>query len=199
MINLSKLLLAFFVLAGCSSNNDLEKAQHYFVKGDYGSSLEAYKSVIKNNPEDYMAYNMIGMIYGQMGHNIESLAYIDTALNINPNYAYANLNKGVLATINKDSATAVKFLSKAISIDANYQDAYFNRGILYENFQLYKEAIQDFRVSLKLDKKDYAAYYHIGVCLIKIGNKEEGCENISKALLLSNAEDINKDYTRYCK
>ncbi|TGE14588.1 tetratricopeptide repeat protein [Hymenobacter elongatus] len=198
MKNKPKFLSFLLLLLGCSNDDCLQQAQSNFIKGNYQSALVAYECVVRNNPEDYIAYNMIGMIYGQMGNSEKVGKYIDTALYINSDYAYANLNKGALAAVDGDTVTALKLLSKAISIDVNYQDAYFNRGILYENLGNYREAIQDLRFSLMLNKEDHAAYYHLGLCLIKLNNRDEACANFTKSLSIFYTDEVKKKKELLC-
>jgi tetratricopeptide (TPR) repeat protein len=52
----------------------------------------------------------------------------DRAIEINPNYAEAYLNRGIAYRNLKDYQNAIRSYDRAIEINPNDAEAYFNRG-----------------------------------------------------------------------
>ncbi len=65
--------------------------------------------------------------------------------------------------------------------DKKEVDGYFKRGVEKNEAGNYKEAVQDYTKAIELDPKYAKPYYFRGLCKIKLGEKESGCLDLSKA------------------
>jgi tetratricopeptide (TPR) repeat protein len=73
------------------------------------------------------------------------------AVKINPNYAEAHYELGVLYDEKEDHAGAAQELQKAININPNYADAHFRLGILYQALRGYDQTLSQFEEVLRIN------------------------------------------------
>ena len=59
-----------------------------------------------------------------------ALEVYNSALKVNPNFAQAYNNRGVLKVAMNDTKGAFEDYEKALSLNAKYADVYYNRGNL---------------------------------------------------------------------
>ncbi|HCN84497.1 MAG TPA: hypothetical protein DIT07_12875 [Sphingobacteriaceae bacterium] len=76
-------------------------------------------------------------------------------------------------------------------------DAYTARGIGKYMLNDYKGAIQDYTIAIKLNPKDRMAYNKRGISKIRIGDKNGGCLDLSKAGELGDASAYDM-IRKYC-
>ncbi|MEO5569980.1 MAG: tetratricopeptide repeat protein [Bacteroidia bacterium] len=116
-----------------------------------------------------IGYNDIGNRY--FNHDLfeDALLNYEKAIELNPSYAKAHYNRGVILAHNKNHGAAIQAYSTSIKSDANYVDAYFNRGNEYCYIFDFRSAINDYTV-----------------CLIKEPDNELASENLeyAKSMLL---------------
>ena len=85
---------------------------------DAGDLLE---KVLKVQPDNYVALNYLGKAYGrQKLYDQEEQAYRD-ALKLEPNFAQAYFNLGIVLSIRKKFEEAAPFFEKAIAMDRFYE------------------------------------------------------------------------------
>jgi tetratricopeptide (TPR) repeat protein len=88
--------------------------------------------IVKNIPPDAVVlYNSANLKYNRSDFK-GALSDFDSAILIQPGYAKAYNNRGILkASAFKDYAGAIKDFDKAIEINPGYGDAYLGRGTVY--------------------------------------------------------------------
>lgn len=101
---------------------------------------------------DAQFHNSIGMRYLDQGNLDVATSYFTKAIQLNPIYAEAYLNRSS-AQLEKGVGfeQALKDCSKAIELKENYADAYLSRGIIHDRLQMYDKAIADFQTVLRLE------------------------------------------------
>lgn len=119
----------------------------YQELGDTAAAI----SVLEKGIEKFKSPNMINEminIYLSTGKNEEALAYLDKAIESEPNNATYYFAKGALYDQINNSDASIEAYIKAIEIDPKYTDAYLNLGASYYNkginhFQLANDAKSD--------------------------------------------------------
>ncbi len=76
---------------------------------------------------------------------------------------------------------AIQDYTKAIELNPNYNDAYYNRGSAKYEIEDYRGAIEDYNKAIKLNPNSDKAYYNRGAAKITLGQKDDGCLDLSKA------------------
>ncbi len=74
--------------------------------------------------------------------------------------------------------------------------AYFNRGNAKYELEDYRGAIADYSKAIEINPNDADAYGNRGIAMIKLGQKDSGCLDLSKAGELGyfDAYDVIKEY-----
>ncbi|HLI47893.1 MAG TPA: tetratricopeptide repeat protein [Chthonomonas sp.] len=87
---------------------------------------------------------------------------------------------------------AEKCFLLALTRNPNFNSAYFQLGQLYERHGQYEIASANYRKAFHLAPSDDQALYHLGLCLVRMGQVQQGQKLISGAQALQKAErDIN--------
>ena len=107
------------------------------------------------------------------------------AIRINPDYANAYYNRGVVYyDLGKDQL-ALDDYSRAIRINPDFADAYYNRGVVYGNLGKYQLAIDDYSRAIRINP-DYAdAYYNRGLSYYKLGKYQPAIDDYSRAIRIN--------------
>ncbi len=68
-------------------------------KRHWQQALDVFQTVIALNPSHPQSYGNMGICYAQMGRRQEALATLDKALELDPNYEPALLNRKIVASL----------------------------------------------------------------------------------------------------
>ncbi len=129
----------------------------YFQKKDYARSLECYRAVVKNNPDDQLARDNMKVVelaaaanQVQQGYDILNKGNVAEALQLgqqlltnNPNSPEVlNLMGNIYGKGLGKMDEAIVYLQKAIEISPNYASALENLGIAYAMKNQFDPALQ---------------------------------------------------------
>ena len=148
----------------------------------WANTATLFEDALKKDPNNYVAYAVIGREMLNNGENEKALYCYDMALKLNPRFYGAYINEGlVLMTMGK-RYDALKFFEKAMRLDKFQADAYYDIGKFYMADNKLDESIPYFikAVEIKPDYKE--AYNDLGVVLVKKGRIGEGILQFEKAL-----------------
>ena len=138
----------------------------------------------KSEKNSCQLWFMRALAYLQLNDNANSRLCFDKAININPEFDEAYLNRGNLYSELRKFDKALDDFQKAIDLNPNRSEAYFNRGNVYHTLRKYDEAIINFTTAITL-KPDYsAAYLNLGSALIGLKQWESVLICYLKALEL---------------
>ncbi|WP_282055665.1 tetratricopeptide repeat protein [Maribacter luteus] len=95
-------------------------------KEDIDTALVYYNQVIKNNPNESLAYNNIAANLMQLGKIKEAKSYFHQALEIDPDYPNTNFGLAMISMSEGKNTLANEFILKCISKNPTNNDLYKN-------------------------------------------------------------------------
>lgn len=137
-----------------------ENGDFYFLRGLSKSNIGDYYGA--NNDYDYLIDN-----YKKINYNSNNLA---TLYN----------NKGYNLILLKQYKEAEPLINKAISLDKSTDYIWGSKGELEYYLGNYSKAVEAMSKSIKINPTSNS-YYFRGLAQIELGNKENGCSDLSKA------------------
>jgi len=158
-------------------------ATHYQVK-IWKNNFTLSEHALKLNPQNYFAYNMIGVAMDEKNNYEQALYNFYLAIHINPKFEQAYINAGNALLKRGKMDDAINNYKKALKINHKSADAHYNLGralILKNNFA---EAVLHFNSALKFMPNDADTHNNLGVALSKIGKIREAIIHFRTALRL---------------
>lgn len=107
-----------------------ERAKMYLISGQDDKAKADFDKVLDLEKDKALANYLVGDFYAQAGKLDQGLAYINTAINIDPKIAQAYFTRALIKQAKKE-AGAIVDLNKAIEIEPRYAEAYLTRATLY--------------------------------------------------------------------
>ena len=185
-ISLSLLIILFCVLS-------------YSRSGDFSNPIRFYASMSENEKVP-MIYNNLAIEYDNIGDFQNASSNFDKAVNLNPEYVDAYVNRGNFKAqrLNnfggaiKDYLLAIGYIEKNEILKRNiadYADVYNNMGTAKSRMNDIKGAMNDYTKAIEI-KPDFAqAYYNRGIL------KAETLRDYESALMdLNRAIEIDSEY-----
>jgi Flp pilus assembly protein TadD len=151
-------------------------ADYYLGMEDYPQAIRRHEIVVKEHPNNALAYYHLGFAYGITGDHRAELADYQKAVELGLSDWQLFLNLGLLYLDEGrlDDATAV--LRLATLLGPYHSEAHFNLALAYERGGIYALAEQEILLSLRLDPNQLDARNQLGVIYAEEGNYERAHE-----------------------
>ena len=133
-----------------------------FAREVHGHDKEYHEWTVKD-------YFQFGIDSYQKGRYEDAIKDYDQAIILNPQYADAYNNRGIVKDDLGDFAAAIADYDEAIKLNPKYANAYYNRGIAKDNLGEYAAAAADFSETIRLNPKDADTYYNRGNAKTRLG------------------------------
>ena len=179
------------------------QARFYFNLEKYSSALRIYLKIISyfendnyyeefdiNYKERYFArscYKTALTLY-YLNRYEESIEYYTKAIEINPLYEKAFINKGIILAKLMAFDEALYSFNMALEINNKSEICYFNIGIIYSKLERYEDALFYFNNALELGY-DYA-YLNVAMVLEKLGRIDEAFNIYNKAIEINKSLEV---------
>ena len=148
-------LAVLFSTASFSLANQVGTSQlmrHAAGLSQSGKNKEALKifiEITRKEPNNFYAYNNLGMVYSEMQEKNKALNAYEKSLSINPTFPMTLNNIGSLHMTMGHYDKAEMFLKKASSLFGSFHLVSTNLGELYLKQKRYSEAMTYLKKSLK--------------------------------------------------
>jgi len=152
--------------------------------GRLAQAQEAYRQVLKVQPEHFDALHLLGVIAAQNGDSESAVAQIGKAIAINPHNAVANYNLGVaLQKLGRHEA-ALSHYGRAIALNPGYAEAHHNHGVALQALKRHEAAVQSYERAIVL-RPDYAeAHNNRGIALNDLRQHEAAVQSYERAIAI---------------
>lgn len=161
-----------------SSNMEFRKKTNSLID----ISMREFKYSIQLDPDNYKAYNALGVIQLKLGDVQSARKNIEQAICLAPNYAVAVDNLGTVYLAEGNASKAEFYFKKAISMNPNSSSAYYHMAQLECNRGHYSKCLN--YLDRCLAWKGYSSYaYNLrGDALRLQGNEAAAIASYKKAI-----------------
>jgi tetratricopeptide (TPR) repeat protein len=135
---------------------------------------------------------LVEMVYQKRGKKLtkyritdEGKRILEKALEIDPYYAEAWYNKGLVYYKMKKYNEALECYNKALEIDPYYAEAWNNKGNVYYKMKEYNEALECYNKALEINSFDAGAWNNKGNVYYKMKKYNEALECYEEAIKLN--------------
>lgn len=159
----------------------------YLQSKKWRNTETLFKSELKVNPMNSMAFNNLGHYYNINGNFKEGLKHTGKAFELDErNALYINNYAWSLAGTGRTDSAIILF-KKAITLKYNLFEAHNNLGVCYMSINKPAEAFKEFKIAESL-KKDYPeVLYNLGAYYLKNDSINKAVPYLSKASFLGHA------------
>ena len=159
----------------------LTVSTHHQIKL-WTNTIDLFENALKKDPNNYMAYHIIGRETAKNGDNEKALYYYDMALKIRSRFHPAYFFKAhALMRMGKRDEAYDNFV-KAIQAKKSFAEAYHNLGFLCLEDNNLDKAIEYYAKAIAI-KPDYTeAYNDLGAALVRKGRIPEAIIKFQEAL-----------------
>lgn len=141
---------------------------------NYDSTLVAYKSLLRLNPNHNQVFTNLDIIFKNLDSTDYKIKVYLELFEINPNRFEVNYTLGNLFGRYKNDLTkATYFLNRAISVDSKKAFALKDLGVAYGMQMKYDSSIYFLKKATELDPKDSQAFLNIGISYMNLNQSEE--------------------------
>jgi tetratricopeptide (TPR) repeat protein len=120
-------------------------------------ALDILRDILSVDPRCAIALRLIGIVYHLSGRSVESLDYMNRAIDINADDALAYSYRCLVAA-NQQSQTAEEECRKAISLDAQVPEAHFGLALVLMSKRQTTEAYSEATKAIALDPSSAASF-----------------------------------------
>lgn len=141
----------------------------------YTIPMQAKLDALKKDPNDYRAWNNIGILHGQFGEYEKAMDAFGKAAALKPLYAPARTNIGTVLMLRGDYANAINSYEKSLEVDPDSVIARINLAkALYEKGE-YEKARAEYERVIAKNPEFMRLYAYLGGK--KQGDKKSGGEH----------------------
>jgi Flp pilus assembly protein TadD len=146
----------------------LKEAMDWHTAGQFDLAWDRYSLLEKENPKDADVVHLMGVLAGQVGNLMESVARINQAIKLNPKSPDFHKNLSITLRRLGDKTKAA--------------EALINMGNALGDQNRLEEAVAAFLQAWEVDPKNEHAPNNLGVMLNKLGRYGEAYDYLTKAL-----------------
>ena len=132
--------------------------RYYFEAGNKHKAVEIANSIIENEPEDELVWNMLGYIYSKSREYQKATEALNKAILFNYKFADPWCHLGYIEYKNGNMEEAISDLKKALKIDLRSYRAYYYFAEIKFSRGKYDEALIDCNKCIEIDPKFKDAY-----------------------------------------
>jgi tetratricopeptide (TPR) repeat protein len=150
-------LLAAFCVAGGAVAKDMQKLNRIaaiYESGDVAKTITEMKPYLASNPDDDLAWTILGHAYLDAEKKPEAEKAYKEALRINPKMFQAVTGLGMLASASKKYDEAMKWYEQAIKMNPKYAQAYSSIVTIALKRGDFKKAVSMGEKGVQLNKTD---------------------------------------------
>ena len=147
----------------------LARALH--EKGDDASARRWLEKALDRNRQNFRAWYELGWIEAQAGNEQDAQAAFERVLSIQPNFALAHRDLGLMFFGRQDYQDAIPYLFRATQMGLKEARVFNFLGICYDRTGRLSRAVQSYHRALQLDANLAEAHLNLGYAFEQLNRK----------------------------
>jgi len=155
-----RVIAAVFIICLSVFYSYLTVKQNYYWR----EPLTFYKRTLEYAPDNAKMVNNLAHLYYDIGKKEEAIIMFKKAIEINPHFAEAYNNLGIIYYYDKNnSEEAIALFKEAVENNPDFAGAYNNLGIVYKNIGKIEEAIASHKKAIEINPDYATAHYDLSL------------------------------------
>jgi len=151
----------------------------------WADTVTLFENTLERDPDNHMAYQIIGQEMAKRGEHQKALTYFDTALKMRPQFFPAYSNKALVLKKMGKHGEALKNFEMAARLNKNSPELFYNLSFVYLEERNYDKSLQYALKAIRM-KPDYEEAYNIaGIASVEAGKIKEGINYFQKSLRIN--------------
>jgi tetratricopeptide (TPR) repeat protein len=162
----------------------LRQAFKRHQKGQFSGAERLYAAVLAQQPSNFDALHLLGLLNYQQGRLSEALGYIAAALRSNSRSVEGLANHGLVLHALGRYADAVTSYDQALAVKPHAVEIHNGRGNALTQLGRHQDALDSFDRALAIRPDYLLAVYNRGTCLFESGRAEDALADFDRALAI---------------
>jgi protein O-GlcNAc transferase len=142
-----------------------------------------YRLVCDTDPRNARALHLLGVVAHQLKRP-DAAAFVERAVTIDPDFAEAHNDRGVILAANGLLAEALPCFERAVTINPRYGEARNNFGQGLRSLGRFDEALTQLELVLKSTPDSALAHFNLASVLERVGRNPDAEKNYRSAISL---------------
>ncbi len=151
-------------------------------KGRHVIAAEAYRSVLKVEPENADALHFFGLLMHQVGDTEKGITAVRKSLAVNSENAAAHCNLGSMLLTARKPGEAAECYRAAIAVDPLHAETYRNFGVLLRRIGKINDAIETLEQAAQLDGNNSDVWHNLGISYLATERLDDAAEAFEKCV-----------------
>ncbi len=172
-------------IAAANVLSDVHKRLPSRFRDAYERALQEFRTSLEEHQDQPGAHTGLGLMAARQGARSEAIGHYATALEIDPRFYQARLQKAILQEEAGDVSAAERLLREGTAVLPDHPDTFFSLGLLLAQLpDRQDDAIEALGQAVEL-APDRARYrYNYGLILEHAGQPEAAREQLQQAVIL---------------
>lgn len=161
----------------------LDQAFDAFEQGRLAQATDGFQAVLKLDPKDFDALNMLGVLTLQKRDWPAAIALFEQAIDSDPEVGMAHTNLGLACVEAGQVDKALVHFDKAVTLEPSVE-AHFGRGVAQQTLRQWEAASDSFAKVIAMQPQNVEAHVNRGTVLLQCRRVDEALACYNKALAL---------------